>query len=55
MRGLGRGGALRIVKATAAAVGPGAVREAWESMVIGKGRGVSNVIEDELSKCKEKL
>ena len=43
----------RTVRATAAAVGPGAVRGAWGGMALGRGGGVLNVIKDKLSKYKD--
>ena len=40
--------------ATAAAVGPGAVRGAWGGHGLREGRGGLNVIKNDLAKCKEK-
>ena len=46
----------RTVRATAAAVGPGAVRGARGGMALGRGRGEGelNVIKEELLQYKEK-
>ena len=46
-------GGVRNVKATAAAVVPGAVRGAWGRMVLGRARGVFNVIRDKSLKYEQ--
>ena len=44
----------RTVRATAAAVGPGAVRGAWGGHGLGRGRRVLNVIKDKSLRYREK-